>query len=286
MPGHEIIGRVTQIGPKVTKFKVGDIAGVGTMVDSCGSCENCSRGFEQYCLNGITWTYGSTRDGVQVYGGYADKIVLSERFGFHIPDGMDLPSAAPLLCAGITTFSPLNHWDIEPGMKTGVVGFGGLGHMAVKFLVERGTDVTVFTTTPAKQPDALRMGAKKAVFWPSDENFAQLGSQFDFIIVAVPQTYNVDLFTPLLKVDGVLVNVGVLGKIEGINRFPLILGRRTVAGSNVGGVPETQTLLNYCAAKNIRPEVEVIPIDQVNQAWDRVIAKDVRYRFVIDMSTL
>nr|WP_321981224.1 NAD(P)-dependent alcohol dehydrogenase [uncultured Cohaesibacter sp.] len=287
VPGHEIVGRVVATGPQVSKFKVGDIAGVGTMVDSCGTCANCVRGLEQYCLNGTTWTYGpDRRNGGQVYGGYADRLVVREHFGYHIPEGMDLRSAAPLLCAGITTFSPLNHWDIEPGMKTAVVGLGGLGHMALKFLVERGADVTVFTTTPAKTADATRMGARQAVVWPDEKAFAKLSGHFDFIIVAVPHSYKVDLFVPLLKVDGNLVNVGVLGQIEGINGFPLVLGRRSIAGSNVGGVPETQQLLNYCAAKNIRPEVEVIAIDQVNAAWDRVIAKDVRYRFVIDMSTL
>lgn len=287
VPGHEIVGRVSQVGRSVSIFKVGDIAGVGAMVNSCGTCANCTRGLEQYCFNGTTWTYGPGWNGNgALYGGYSNRIVVRERFAIQIPAGMDLPSAAPLLCAGITTFSPIQHWDVQAGMKTGVVGLGGLGHMALKFLKDRGTDVTVFTTTPAKQPDAVRMGASETVVWSAPENLRRLSGQFDFLLVTLPYTYNVDLFSSLLRFDGTLVNLGVLGRVEGLNGGSLILGRRTIAGSNIGGISETQHMMNYCVAADIRPEIEVIPINQVNNAWQRMINKDVRYRFVIDMSTL
>lgn len=287
VPGHEIVGRIAAVGPQVSRFKVGDIAGVGTMVDSCAVCENCTSGLEQYCTNGATWTYGpDRRTGDQLYGGYADRIVLKEHFAYTIPEGLDLRSAAPLLCAGITTFSPLNHWDVQAGMKVGVVGLGGLGHMALKLMVDRGAEVTVFTTTPEKEQSALEMGAKAVVVWPDETAFGSLSASFDFILSTVPTSFPIDQFTPLLTLDGHFVNVGQLGSIEGISGWPLVMARRSVAGSNVGGVPETSALLEYCARNKIAPEVEVISVDQINQACDRVIAKDVRYRFVIDMNTL
>ncbi|WP_316860701.1 NAD(P)-dependent alcohol dehydrogenase [uncultured Cohaesibacter sp.] len=287
VPGHEIVGRVTHVGPSVSRFRVGDIAGVGCMVDSCGECEYCRAGLEQYCVKSPTLTYGRNRDRSLTYGGYADRIVLNERFGIKIPQGMDLRSAAPIMCAGITTFSPQQYYNIQEGQRVGVIGLGGLGHMALKLLTARGAEVTVFTTTEAKRTDALRMGARDVMVWSEASNrkdFKPYYRQFDYIISTVPYQFNVNMFIPLLRFEGTLINVGVIGDMGTVNGGLLVDGRKTLTGTMIGGIPETQEVVNYCAERNIRPEVEMISIDQLNEAWDQVVAKKARYRFVIDMT--
>lgn len=286
VPGHEVIGQVRQVGPDVTRFRVGDTVGVGTMVGSCGQCEYCRAGQEQYCANGTTWTYGPDGNGGMVYGGYSDTMVVPEHFTFAIPAGLDPTTAAPLLCAGATTYSPLNNWEVPEDATTAVVGFGGLGHLATQHLAARGNNVTVFTTTPDKSSDARALGASDVVTWQPEQGPFDQSAEYDFVIATVPTTYNVDLFTPLLATDGVFVNLGALGPITGINGGPLVLDRRTVAGSTVAGVPETQQMLDFCAEHDVSPRVESIPVSDINEAWDRVQNKEVRYRYVIDMSTI
>ncbi|WP_404649525.1 NAD(P)-dependent alcohol dehydrogenase [Dyella flagellata] len=284
VPGHEIVGRVSAIGDQVTQFKVGDIAGVGCMVDSCGTCENCRDDREQNCLNGATFTYDypDKVSGGRTYGGYAKAIVVTEHFVFRIPPGANLPGMAPLLCAGITTFSPMQHWKLQPGQRVGVVGLGGLGHMALKLGVARGAEVTVFTTTPGKIADAKRMGAREAVLWSDEASMKRWANHFDLILSTVPESYAVQPFMDLLKLDATLVNVGALGELR-VNGLANIFGRKSLAGSLVGGVAETQEVIDYCAARNITAEVEIIRPDQIQEAYRRVLNKDVRYRFVIDM---
>jgi uncharacterized zinc-type alcohol dehydrogenase-like protein len=286
VPGHEIIGRVAAVGSAVTKFKVGDIAGVGCMVDSCGTCENCRADREQNCLNGTTFTYDAPDkvSGGRTYGGYAERIVVTERFAIRIPPGMDLAGAAPLLCAGVTTFSPMQHWRLEPGQRVGVVGLGGLGHVAVKLAAARGAKVTVFTTSPGKLSDAQRLGAKAAVLWSDKAAMSGLANQFDLMISTVPESYPMQPFIDLLKLDATYVNVGALGEISGLSGMAMGFGRKSLAGSMIGGVAETQAVIDYCAARNIKADVELIKPDQISQAYDRVVAKDVRYRFVVDMT--
>lgn len=286
VPGHEIVGRVLAVGPEVTKFRVGEYAGVGCMVDACGICENCLNDREQICLNGTTFTYGSDDrvSGGHTFGGYSDRMVVSERFAIRIPPGMDLASAAPILCAGITTFSPIRHWDVEPGQRVGVVGLGGLGHMAVKLAVAGRADVTIFTTTPGKVADAARLGAREAVLWDDTAAFARLANSFDLIISTVPYGFDVQPFLDLLKLDHTLVNVG-LGEPRGINTAAMAFGRKSLAGSMIGGIAETQEVIDHCFARNIRPDIELITPDQIGAAYDRVVAKDIRYRFVIDLAS-
>jgi uncharacterized zinc-type alcohol dehydrogenase-like protein len=286
VPGHEMVGRVAYVGRSVTRFKVGDLAGVGAMVDSCGVCDPCKRGLEQYCEKNPTLTYGSRdADGQQTFGGYSNRIVVKEHFVIKLPDGIDLVSAAPLLCAGLTTYSPLQHWHVSEGQRVGIVGLGGLGHMALKLTVARGAEATVFTTTPEKVDDAKRMGAREVVVWPDAAAFSRLQSQFDFILSTVPEAYDVNPFVNLLRFDGVMANIGLGQKVD-IEYLPVNFRRRSLVGSLIGGIPETQELVDYCAARNIRPEVQVIPISQVNEAYDRVVNKDIKFRFVIDLSTL
>jgi uncharacterized zinc-type alcohol dehydrogenase-like protein len=286
VPGHEIIGRVAAVGSAVTKFKVGDIAGVGCMVDACGTCENCRADREQNCLNGTTFTYDAPDkiSGGRTYGGYAERIVVTERFAIRIPPGMDLAGAAPLLCAGVTTFSPMQHWRLEPGQRVGVVGLGGLGHVAVKLAAARGAEITVFTTSPGKLSDAQRLGAKAAVLWSDKATMSRLANQFDLMISTVPESYPMQPFIDLLKLDATYVNVGALGEISGLSGMAMGFGRKSLAGSMIGGIAETQAVIDYCAARNIKADVELIKPDQISQAYDRVVAKDVRYRFVIDMT--
>lgn len=288
VPGHEIIGRVAAVGAAVTKFKVGDIAGVGCMVDSCRTCENCEADREQNCVNGTTFTYGSPdKRGTSpnTYGGYSERIVVTEHFGIRIPPGMDLAATAPLLCAAITTFSPMQHWRVEGGQRVGVIGLGGLGHMAVKLAAARKADVTVFTTSPGKLADARRLGAKDAVLSTDAEAMKRLASRFDFLISTVPVPYAMQPFMDLLTLDGTLVNVGVLGEIPaGISGIGMVIGRKSLAGSLIGGIAETQQVIDYCAARGIRADVEIIRPDEINRAYERVQNKDVRYRFVIDMT--
>lgn len=287
VPGHEIIGRVAAVGNAVSKFKVGDIGGVGCMVDACRQCENCEADREQNCLNGTTFTYGSedTLSGGRTFGGYSDKVVVTEHFVIRIPPGADLAATAPLLCAGVTTFSPMQHWRLEAGQQVGVIGLGGLGHMAVKLAVARKAEVTVFTTSPGKVNDARRLGARDVVVWDTAASLADCANRFDLLIATVPQAFPLQPFMDILKLDGVLVNVGALGQLEGINGMALGFGRKSLAGSMIGGIAETQEIIDYCTARNIKADIELIRPDQINNAYRRIIDKDVRYRFVIDMTT-
>lgn len=287
VPGHEIVGRVQAVGGKVTKFKVGDIGGVGCMVDSCRTCENCLADREQNCLNGTTFTYGADDKilGKHTYGGYSDKMVVAEHFVIRIPPGMDLAATAPLLCAGITTFSPMQHWKLEPKQRVGVIGLGGLGHMAVKLAVARKAEVTIFTTSPGKVADAKRLGAKQAILWNDAEGIKRLANYFDLMIATVPKAFPVQQFMNLLKLDATLVNVGALEDIDGLNGMVNGFGRKSFAGSMIGGIAETQEVIDYCAARNIKADIELIQPDQINKAFDRVVNKDIRYRFVIDIAS-
>jgi uncharacterized zinc-type alcohol dehydrogenase-like protein len=286
VPGHEIVGRVRAVGPAVTRFRVGDAAGVGCMVDSCGTCESCLADREQNCVNGTTFTYDSDDrvSGGPTYGGYSDRIVVSDRFVIRIPPGAALAAMTPVLCAGITTFSPMQHWKLEPGQRLGVVGLGGLGHMAVKLGVARKADVTVFTTSPGKVADAKRLGAREAVLWSDRDAMKRLANHFDLIISTVPQPYAMQPFMNLLKLDATLVNVGALGQLEGLSGMAMGFGRKSLAGSMIGGIAETQRVVDYCAARNIKADVELIRPEDIGRAYERVVNKDVRYRFVIDLS--
>ncbi|RSC25230.1 NAD(P)-dependent alcohol dehydrogenase [Pseudomonas putida] len=286
VPGHEIVGSVLAVGKDVSKFKVGDAIGVGCMVNACGECENCLDDREQNCLKGATFTYNSAlTGGGHTLGGYSDRMVVAEHFGIRIPTGADLAATAPLLCAGITTFSPMQHWKLERDQRVGVIGFGGLGHMAVKLAVARGAEVTVFTTSPSKFADARRMGARQVVLSSDADALGKLENHFDLLIAAVPYAFPMQPFINLLKLDATLVNVGALDGLQGIDGMALAFGRKAVAGSVIGGIAETQQVVDYCAARNIKAEIELIRPDQINQAFDRVVGKDVRYRFVIDFAS-
>ena len=288
VPGHEIVGRVREVGSAVTKFKAGDIAGVGCMVDSCGTCDNCRADLEQHCLNGATWTYGAPDkvSGGQTHGGYSTAIVVKEHFAIRIPPGADLAATAPILCAGITTFSPMQHWELTANQRVGVVGLGGLGHMAVKLGAARGAHVTVFTTSPGKLADARRLGARDAVLSTDAAAMKQLAGQFDLLIATVPTTFAMQPFIDVLKLDGTLVNVGALGRLAGdFTGISLVLGRKSLAGSLIGGVAETQKVIDYCAARGIKADVELIRPEEIDRAFQRVVNKDVRYRFVIDVAS-
>lgn len=286
VPGHEIIGRVQAVGSAVTKFKIGDIGGVGCMVDSCGTCESCLADREQNCLKGAAFTYNSPdrATGENTLGGYSEKMVVSERFVIRIPPGADLAATAPLLCAGITTFSPMQHWKLSPRQRVGVIGLGGLGHMAVKLAAARKAEVTVFTTSPGKIADARRLGAEDAVLSSDNAAMKRLANRFDLLIATVPRAFPMQPFIDVLALDGTLVNVGALQPLDAGPGFSLIAGRKSLAGSMIGGIAETQEVVDYCAARGIKADVEVIRPEQINQAFDRVVKKDVRYRFVIDVS--
>ncbi|MFY4777395.1 NAD(P)-dependent alcohol dehydrogenase [Metabacillus sp. RGM 3146] len=287
VPGHEIAGIVTDVGAEVTQYKVGDRVGVGCMVDSCGECENCRKGEEQYCLKGNIPTYaGVDRYGEPTQGGYSTHIVVIEDFVLSIPDNIGLDAAAPLLCAGITTFSPLNHWGAGPGKKVAVVGMGGLGHMAVKIAHAMGAEVTVLSQSLKKKEDGLRFGADDYHATSDPETFKKLAGSFDLIINTVSAKLNMDAYLGLLTLDGSLVNVGAPAEPLSLNVFSLIAHRRSFAGSLIGGIRETQEMLNFCAEHNIVPEIEVISADQIDEAYKRVLASDVKYRFVIDISTM
>jgi uncharacterized zinc-type alcohol dehydrogenase-like protein len=287
VPGHEIAGIVTRVGSEVTKFSAGDRVGVGCMVDSCGECENCRKGEEQYCLKGNTGTYAAIdRYGQYTQGGYSTHIVVTENFVVRIPDNIELDAAAPLLCAGITTYSPLRHWGAAPGKKVAVVGLGGLGHMAVKLAHAMGAEVTVLSQTLKKKEDGLRLGADHYYATSDPETFKKLAGTFDLIVNTVSAKIGVDAFLSLLALDGTLVNVGAPPEPLSVNAFSLIGQRRSFAGSLIGGIRETQEMLDFCAEHNITPEIEVISADQIDEAWERVLASDVRYRFVIDISTM
>lgn len=284
--GHEIIGRVRAIGSAVTMFKVGDIGGVGAMVDSCGTCKQCLAGREMNCEKGATFTYNTPDkiSGGMTFGGYSEGIVVAEHFVLRISPGVNLAATAPLLCAGITTFSPMQHWKVEAGQRVGVIGLGGLGHVAVKLAASRGADVTIFTTSPGKVADAHRLGAHEAVLWSDQVAMERLANKFDLLISTVPQPYALQPFINLLGLDGTLVNVGALEGLQDINGLSMIFWRRSIAGSVIGGIPETQALLDYCALRKITADIELVHPDQIDEAMNRVLKKDVRYRFVIDMT--
>ncbi|XRG79356.1 NAD(P)-dependent alcohol dehydrogenase [Rossellomorea sp. GAMAL-10_SWC] len=287
VPGHEIAGIVTDVGAEVTKYKVGDRVGVGCMVDSCGHCENCHKGEEQYCLKGNTPTYaGVDKYGEPTQGGYSTHIVVTEDFVVRIPDNIELDAAAPLLCAGITTYSPLNHWGAGPGKKIAVIGMGGLGHMAVKIANAMGAEVTVLSQTLNKKDDGLQFGASHYYATNDAETFEKLTGTFDLIINTVSAKINLDAYLRLLTLDGTLVNVGAPAEPLSLSVFSLIGHRRSFAGSMIGGIRETQEMLNFCGEHNIVPNIEVISADQIDEAYKRVLASDVKYRFVIDTSTM
>ena len=288
VPGHEIVGRVARVGSQVTRFKVGELAAVGTFVDSCRVCESCKEGLEQYCAKQASWTYNGTEQDKKTltYGGYSSHIVVDEQYTFKISPKLPLANVAPLLCAGITTYSPLKYCKVGPGQRVGIVGLGGLGHMAVKLAASMGAEVIVFSTSKTKEQDARRLGAHDFVVSLDPKNLDALASRFDFILDAVSASHDVNAYLNLLRRDGVMTMVGVPAKPLQVQAFSLILKRRKLTGSGVGGLRETQEMLDYCAAKNITADVEVIPMQQVDAAWERTIKGDVRYRFVIDMKTL
>jgi uncharacterized zinc-type alcohol dehydrogenase-like protein len=287
VPGHEIAGVVEAVGSGVTKFAVGDKVGVGCMVDSCRACENCRAGLEQYCQKGNVQTYnGIGKDGLPTYGGYAQKIVVDEAFTLRIPDGIALDEAAPLLCAGITTYSPLRHWNAGPGKKVAVVGLGGLGHMGVKLAHALGAEVTVLSQSLRKRDDGLKLGADHYYATSDESTFKELAGTFDLILSTVSAPLNLDAYLSLLKTDGAFVNVGAPEEPVALNLFSVIAGRKTLAGSGIGGIQETQEMLDFCAAHGLGAEIELIRADQINEAYERVLASDVRYRFVIDTSTI
>jgi uncharacterized zinc-type alcohol dehydrogenase-like protein len=287
VPGHEIVGIVAEVGPEVTKYKVGDRVGVGCMVNSCGECVNCKAGEEQYCLNGMTETYGMVdRDGSVTQGGYSTHVVVTEAFVLAIPDALELDVTAPLLCAGITTYSPLHHWGVGPGKKVAIVGLGGLGHMAVKIAHALGAEVTVLSQTLSKKDAGIALGADHYYATKDPETFATLAGKFDFILNTVSAPVDINAYLGLLALNGALVNVGAPAEPLPVNAFSLIGARRTFAGSLIGGIRETQEMLNFCAEHNLGADIEMISADQINEAYERVLASDVRYRFVIDGATL
>ncbi|WP_270889656.1 NAD(P)-dependent alcohol dehydrogenase [Pedococcus sp. 5OH_020] len=287
VPGHEIVGVVTEVGADVSRHRVGDRVGVGCMVNSCGECANCRACDEQYCLKGMVGTYAATdRDGTTTHGGYSTHVVVDSDYVLSVPDGIDPVAAAPLLCAGITTYAPLRHWNAGPGKKVAIVGLGGLGHMGVKIAHALGAEVTVLSQSLKKQEDGLRLGADDYYATSDPSTFEQLAGRFDLIVNTVSAGIDLDAYLGLLAVDGTLVNVGAPAEPLSLNVFSLIGGRRSFAGSMIGGIALTQEMLDFCAQHGIGAEVEVIAADQINQAYERVLASDVRYRFVIDTTTL
>lgn len=288
VPGHEIVGRVTRVGQRVAKFKAGDLVGVGCMVDSCRTCSSCQAGFEQFCLSFPTLTYNSPDNhlGGQTFGGYSTKVVVDETFVLRVPAGLDLAATAPLLCAGITTYSPLRHWKAGPGKKVGIVGLGGLGHMGVKLARAFGAHVVLFTTSPKKVEDGLRLGAHEVVVSKDANAMQKQQSSFDFILDAVSAQHDINAYLNLLKLDGTLTLVGAPEQPLPVAAFNLIMPRRNFAGSAIGGIAETQEMLDFCAAHGIVSDIEQIPMQKINEAWDRLLKQDVRYRFVIDMASL
>jgi uncharacterized zinc-type alcohol dehydrogenase-like protein len=289
VPGHEIVGKVTKVGNAVTKVKVGDFAGVGCLVDSCRVCESCKQDLEQYCATGITGTYNGKDKllGGQTFGGYSEKIVVDEHFVLKVPANLNLAAVAPLLCAGITTWSPLRHWNVKKGSKVAVVGLGGLGHMAIKLAKGLGAEVTLFSRTKDKTKDALELGADAVVISTDEEQMNTVRGKFDLIIDTVPTIHDVNPYVATLNLNGTLVLVGYLGGLEPIlNTVPLILGRKSIAGSLIGGIAETQEMLDFCGEHNIVSEIEVIKMQEINEAYERMLRSDVRYRFVIDMASL
>jgi alcohol dehydrogenase (NADP+) len=289
VPGHEIAGVVTQVGSEVTKFTVGDRVGVGCFVDSCRECESCRAGLEQYCTGrgGMVGTYGAVgKDGEKTNGGYSGAIVVDENYVLRIPDALPLDAAAPLLCAGITTYSPLRHWNAGPGTRVAVIGLGGLGHMAVKLAVAMGADVTVLSQSLKKMEDGLRLGANRYYATSDPDTFSELAGSFDLIINTVSANLDLNAHVNLLAVDGTLVQVGMPEHAMEVGASPVVSKRRSISGSMIGGIAETQEMLDFCAEHDVQPEIEVITPDYINEAYERVLASDVRYRFVIDTASL
>ena len=288
VPGHEIVGRVTRVGAKVTKFRPGDMAAVGCMVDSCRTCAHCAKGLEQFCASGATFTYNAPDRhlGGMTFGGYSERITCDEAFTLRVPAGLDPARAAPLLCAGITTWSPLRKWGAGPGRKVGIVGLGGLGHMGVKFARALGAHTVLFTTSPGKVADGARLGAHEVVLSTDEAAMAAHAGTFDMLLDTVSADHPLDAYMRLLRVDGSLVMVGVPPKPQQISAFSLILPRRNLSGSLIGGIAETQEMLDFCGANGIACDIELIPMQRINEAWDRVLRADVKYRFVIDMASL
>ena len=287
VPGHEIAGIVTSIGSAVTKFSIGDKIGVGVFVDSCRTCSSCTQGLQQYCVEGMTGTYnGLERDGKTVaLGGYSNNFVINQDYAVHIPDNLALEGVAPLLCAGITLYSPIKHWNVGPGMKVAVMGLGGLGHMGVKFAVAMGAEVTVLSHSPTKKADALAMGAHHFVSTKDPESLTSLAKTFDLILNTVSAELEIGDYLNLLKLDGTLVVIGLPGKPYQVHVGTLLNGRRSIAGSMIGGIAEMQEMLDYCGEKSIVSDVEVIQASYINEAYKRTVASDVKYRFVIDAAT-
>ncbi|MFF8508579.1 NAD(P)-dependent alcohol dehydrogenase [Streptomyces sp. NPDC015492] len=287
VPGHEIAGIVTEVGPGVSRFQVGDRVGVGCFVDSCRECAYCLQGLEQYCVTGGTGTYNALdKDGEPTYGGYSSHIVVDENYTLRIPEGIDLDEAAPLLCAGITLYSPLAHWKAGPGKKVAIVGLGGLGHMGVKIAHALGAEVTVLSQSLKKQEDGLKLGADHYYATSDPATFSELAGSFDLVISTVSAPLDFDAYLGLVRTDGALVNVGAPEEPVSVNLFSLIGGRKTLAGSMIGSIGETQEMLDFCAEHGLGAEIEVIRAEQINEAYERVLASDVRYRFVIDASTI
>ncbi len=288
VPGHEILGGVTRVGANVTKFKVGDLASVGCLVDSCRTCDCCKKGLEQYCMTGAIFTYNGEDKhlGGMTYGGYSERVVVDEKYTLRVPANLDPAAAAPLLCAGITTWSPLKHWNAGPGKKVGIVGLGGLGHMGVKFARALGAHTVLFTTSPSKVADGLRLGAHEVVISKDEAEMAKHANSFDLIIDTVSADHSLDALMALIKLDGTMCMVGVPPSPQQIAAFSLILPRRNLAGSCIGGIAETQEMLDFCGKHNIVCDIEKIRMDEINTAYERMLKSDVKYRFVIDMASL
>ncbi|MDQ7977714.1 NAD(P)-dependent alcohol dehydrogenase [Paraburkholderia sp. SARCC-3016] len=289
VPGHEIVGRIKEVGSDVTRFKVGDPVGVGCMVDSCQHCKTCLNGLEQYCENGATSTYNNTdrHDQSRTQGGYADEIIVSEKFVLRMPDNLDLKGAAPLLCAGITSYSPLRHWNVGVGSRVAVIGLGGLGHMAIKLASAMGAEVTLITRSPGKDADARALGARDVVLSSNAEQMNAAKSRFDLIIDTIPYQHDLNPYVATLDSGGTLVLVGYFGPLEpALNSSPMLSKRKSVAGSFIGGIAQTQEMLDFCGKHGITCEIEMIDIEQVNEAFDRMLRSDVKYRFVIDLGSL
>lgn len=291
VPGHEIVGKVLQIGSDVTKFKVGDLVAVGCMVDSCRTCHSCEQDLEQFCENGFTGTYNSKDkylEDVKTFGGYSESVVVDEHFVLRLPENLDMAAAAPLLCAGITTWSPLKHWNVTENSKVAVVGLGGLGHMAIKLAKGLGAEVSLFSRTPGKTDDAKQLGADHIIISTDEEQMKSVSNKFDLIIDTVPYEHDINPYMNTLTLDGTLVLVGLIGEFENnaVSTRPMIYKRRSVAGSLIGGIKETQEMLDFCGEKNIVSDIEIINIQDINDAYERMLKSDVKYRFVIDMKSL
>ncbi len=288
VPGHEIIGRVTQVGKNVSNFKEGDLVGVGCMVDSCQECDSCKEDLEQFCENGATLTYNSKDEhlGGHTFGGYAEQIVVDKEFVLKVPENIDAKAAAPLLCAGITTYSPLRHWNVKKGDKIGVIGLGGLGHMGVKFAHAIGAHVVMITTSPSKSEDAKKLGADEVLISKNEEDMKKQAGTFDFLLNTVPVGHDMNPYVALLKRDATMVLVGAIEPLDPVHGGGLIGGRKRIAGSVIGGIKETQEMLDFCGEHNIVSDIEMIDMQNINEAFDRVVKSDVKYRFVIDMKSL